>query len=73
MPTVFRKKYETVLLQQESVARESKMAQILESKTDSTEKDPVENHRVEYMAISKRISMKRNDEFISPTVDIGKY
>jgi hypothetical protein len=36
MPTVFRKKYETVLIQQETIARESKVAQILESQLDST-------------------------------------
>lgn len=31
------------------------------------------SHRVEYMAISKRMVSKKSDEFISPTVDITKY
>lgn len=61
MPTVFRKKYETVLVQQESVIRDTRMKEMVESKMSTvTDKEPVENHRVEYMAISKRITMKKN-------------
>jgi len=74
MPTVFRKKYETVLVQQESMVRDTRLKDMMESRLSAvTETEPVENHRVEYMAISKRITTKNTEDLISPTVDINKY
>ena len=74
MPTVFRKKYETVLVQQESMVKDTRLKEMMESRLSAvTETEPVENHRVEYMAISKRITVKNTEELISPTVDVNKY
>jgi len=74
MPTVFRKKYETVLVQQESMVKDTRLKELMESRLSAvTETEPVENHRVEYMAISKRITVKNTEELISPTVDVNKY
>ena len=74
MPTVFRKKYETVLIQQESMVRDTRVREMMESRQSAViEAEPVENHRVEYMAISKRITVKNTEELICPTVDVNKY
>jgi hypothetical protein len=59
MPTVFRKQYETVILNQESVSRDSIFTQMMASQSSQAEKEPMESHRVEYMAISKRITLKK--------------
>jgi hypothetical protein len=37
------------------------------------ENRPASNQRVEYMLISKRIQTKKEDDFISPTVDVTSY
>lgn len=74
MPTVFRKKHETVYMNSQAPsykeARGSMYSKIEEPVED---KQPTGSHRVEYMAISKRIEKKKDGELISPTVDVTKY
>lgn len=56
MPTVFRKKYETVYHNSQSSAELQGRTSFLSRQSAVEEKQqPVGSHRVEYMAISKRI------------------
>ena len=73
MPTVFRKKHETVY-RAESRKGSQAYSSIMPEREEPVPEKPVgSSERVEYMAISKRIASKKEAEFISPTVDVTKY
>ena len=58
MPTVFKKQYETVLMQQSEQVANNRMTMKIEEVTKE-EEEPMGSHRVEYMTISKRIVSKK--------------
>jgi hypothetical protein len=75
MPTVFRKKHETIYNPNEEQSKRTSFGSLLQQPDNVEENStkPVGSHRIEYMAISKRLEQKKDNNLISPTVDVTKY